>query len=351
MKLKSKILLLGLLVVFLVSGCFSGKKESALTVQLLLEDGSPLDNIELTIKSQNKTLTDKTNSEGKIGFKLPAGQYTLEGSIPLYDGTEVSISESVTVGTKDKNEFTLKLTKIGKIEISLVELVGGKPISNGIVNIDSQGKSIEINIGETGTKTIYANLGSIKITAKKSTVTSEPIEIDIKSTKVKEIIKLDYDSNPELARRKKYEVLNAERHAKISDKDGTILTDGVEGNPTSWDDEATWLGAKLANPAEKVISYIIDLEKSNPIIKVRAQFHQTEYGIDIPAKISVSVSDDKVTWSEPVEKEIPAKPTTPASTEWVEVDLTANGRYVKVSVTPRIEWVLCGEISILKPVD
>ncbi|HHY19156.1 MAG TPA: discoidin domain-containing protein [Firmicutes bacterium] len=152
----------------------------------------------------------------------------------------------------------------------------------------------------------------------------------------------------ELAIGKKYEVINAEKHAAANDPDQKVLTDGNEGNAVNWQDPS-WLGAKLADPAKEVITYILDLEKAEDIGKVRAQFHQTLYGIDVPAQLKISVSLDKSTWSDPVVVDIPAKDLEPPSSDWVSVDVNAKARYVKVEATPRQEWVFCGEISVRRP--
>lgn len=152
--------------------------------------------------------------------------------------------------------------------------------------------------------------------------------------------------NLELAIGKPYELINAERHTNINDPTNTVLTDGEGGNTREWQDPS-WVGFKLANSAEKVVSIIIDLKKDETIAKVAAQFHQTLYGIDFPSKISVSLSPDKTAWSTPVVKEI--GDIEIGTTDWVYIDINGSGRYVKLEITPKVEWVWCAEISVKKP--
>ncbi len=348
---KTKFLVLFVLVALLASGCLFGKKGSPLVVKLALEDGSPISSLKLTLKNSSKTYEGVTNVEGKVTFNnLNEDQYTLEGVIALYDGTEMPISEKVTVDAKNTAEKVIQVKNIGKIDVSLVEEVSGKPI-DGIVRVKSGEQETSITLGATGKKGFYAKLGTFTLIGKKGLLESDPIEVTLTSAKVEQIIKLDYDGNPELAKGKKYELIG-EVHSSSVDNQNTILTDG-NYEISAWNDKS-WLGLKNVNPAaSKDVVYIVDLEKSNFINEVSGYFVQTSYGIDFPVKISVSVSEDKTTWTSPVEKSFPEKPETPEVTEWAVVNLTepAKGRYVKMVITAKAEWIFCKEISIKRPLE
>lgn len=351
MRGKTKFLVLFVLVALLVSGCVFGKKTSPLAVKLVLEDGSPISNIKLTLKNSSTTYTGVTGVDGKFTFtKLNNDQYTLEGVIVLYDGTEMPISEKITVDANSTAEKVIQFKTIGKIDVSLVEEVSGKPI-DGIVLVKSGEQENPITLGATGKKGLYAKVGTFTLIGKKGLIESDPIEVILTSTKVEQIIKLDYDGNPELARGKKYEVIG-ELHSSSVDNQNTILTDG-NFEYSAWNDKS-WLGLKNVNlAASKDVAYIVDLEKSSFINEVSGYFFQTQYGIDFPVKISVSVSEDKTTWTSPVVKSFPEKPETPEVTEWAVVKLTepAKGRYVKMVITAKTEWIFCKEISIKRPLE
>lgn len=151
--------------------------------------------------------------------------------------------------------------------------------------------------------------------------------------------------NPELASKKKYDTIGELHGSSVTNK-ATILTDG-NYEATAWDD-GSWLGLK--DPSMNV-TYIIDLEEVSPIVEVSGYFVQTLYGIDFPKKLSVSVSEDKTTWSDAVEQSFLERPSEPASTGWAVVKFpkAVTGRYVKIVATAKTEWVFCKEISIKKP--
>ncbi len=190
---------------------------------------------------------------------------------------------------------------------------------------------IAVPLFMTKTKKVDTRTSEVKVEA---ALDQAKAESEVKTTK----------PGVELAKGKKYEVLNIERHGQASDPKGTILTDGVGGS-NNWQDASIWLGGKVEGSGE--ISYIIDLGASEDIGEVSAQFHQTLYNIDFPTKIAVSVSDDKKSWYKAVVLDIPEK--EPTITDWVKVTVNAKGRYVKVSVTPKAEWVWCSEISVKSP--
>lgn len=190
---------------------------------------------------------------------------------------------------------------------------------------------IAVPVFMTKTKKVETSAKEVKVEA---TIDQAKVDSEVKVTK----------PGVELAKGKKYEVLNIERHGQASDPKGTILTDGVSGN-NNWQDPSLWLGGKAEDFGD--ISYIIDLGASEDIGEVSAQFHQTLYNIDFPTEMAVSVSEDKRSWSKPVVLNIPDK--EPTITDWVKVTLNAKGRYVRISVTPKAEWVWCSEISVKSP--
>lgn len=190
---------------------------------------------------------------------------------------------------------------------------------------------IAVPVFMTKTKKVETSAKEVKVEA---TIDQAKVDSEVKVTK----------PGVELAKGKKYEVINMERHGQASDPKGTVLTDGVGGN-NNWQDASLWLGGKAESSSD--ISYIIDLGAIEDIGEVSAQFHQTLYNIDFPIEMAVSVSDDNKKWSRPVVLDIPER--EPSITDWVKVTVNAKGRYVKVDVTPKAEWVWCSEISVKSP--
>lgn len=149
---------------------------------------------------------------------------------------------------------------------------------------------------------------------------------------------------------KKYELSsNIVKHNTYGDPNDTKLTDGIWGDKTNASD-VTWSGA-MPEDREKndLCFYIIDLEKVEQIGSVKVQaFQQSDWGIVIPPQITVAVSEDKLTWDEPIV--VNKTPNTELQTveEFYDFTVGKAGRYVKVTIKPHHTWFWLGEIAVLK---
>lgn len=348
MKGQAKYLVLVAVIALLVSGCtLFGKKTGNVTVKIVFGNDDPVSNLELTLKSSTISVTAKTGADGKAKFQVEAvGENTLEGELVLYDGTKEIISKKVNIVKGDNPEIVHKLTTIGKIDVSVVDLTN-KPISNSELKVSIGEQEKVLTLGESGKMQLYAKTGTYVLLAKSGIYESDSFEVKLDSQIV--VQKISFNNTPELALKKKYETINVKQHDSYGDPNLTELTDGVLGNTNDVEDP-TWFGAAPIDiNVDKISVFIIDLEKVENIGTVRVQtFQQVSWGVRTPVKMVVEVSNDKSNWSEPVVVE--KVPSEEENEEvWYEMAVNAEGRYVKVSVQPVYTWFWLGEISVRRP--
>lgn len=346
--MKGKVKYLGLMVLIAVfiSGCsLFGQKGASVAVKLVLEDGTTVNNQALTMKNGSTSVKATTDSEGKAKFKLDAaGQYTLEGEVLLYDNTKEAISKSVTLKAGSNPDITHKVTTIGLLDISILEAADNSNIPDSKLVISIGEKSDVLPL--VGSKILYAKVGTYALKAKVNSYETEAVEVALQSKRIQKSFKIVM----KLSVGKKYELSsNIVKHDNYGDPNDTKLTDGVWGNIADVGDPS-WSGARPENREENDLCYyIIDLEKIEQVGSVRVQaFQQTGWGIVIPPKITVELSEDKTTWSEPIV--VNKTPDTNLETAEEFYDFAAGkaARYVKVTVKPNYTWFWLGEIAVLR---
>lgn len=81
------------------------------------------------------------------------------------------------------------------------------------------------------------------------------------------------------------------------DSTGKELTDGVEGGLSIGD--PAWMGCNFWHPqGRKALQIILDLERVEEFEEVRMNLLHSSGGVSIPENFSVSISDDKNSWTE-----------------------------------------------------
>ncbi len=192
MRGKSRYFVLLLAILLLISGCsLFGKKNGNVTVALILNDGTPLSGIDLTLTNGKDVFKGKTNSSGKALYELPAGNYTVEGALPLFDGTKVAISKKITVKSGDNPEVVHKVSNLGKILVSVIDTTEGNPVSDATLTVSYDTNQKEVDLGDTGKTQLLAKIGTYTLTVGKGNATSEPCDVVLESKKQEVEIKLD----------------------------------------------------------------------------------------------------------------------------------------------------------------
>jgi hypothetical protein len=347
MKGKTRFLVLLLLIAVFVSGCsLFGKKKGDVTVSLFLEDNTPLTGIELVLKKDAKVVKAKTNNDGKALFQVDdIGEYTITGEVVLYDGTKEAISKQINLKAGTNPEVPIKLATIGQLGITVVDKKA-KPIANSELVISVGENEKKIPLEAEGKIQFYAKIGTYNLKAKINDFVSEISEVELTSKKLEKVLEINIETIEELAIGKAYEIFNLDINKTAHDADGTRLTDGIFGDPNKGPEDSSWASYNQSDK-EKPCGFIVDLEAVKDLRAARVQAYQYhEWGVFIPSKISIELSEDKTTWSEPVivEKESRAGETYD---EWFEFTLAGNGRYVKVTIEPFTNiFMWLGEISV-----
>jgi len=122
------------------------------------------------------------------------------------------------------------------------------------------------------------------------------------------------------------------------------LTDGVLAPTASYTDP-NWVGFWSTEP----FAILIDLGKSVPITQVRSHHMAGIAGITWPTRFFVMVSDDQITWSEPLEIVEPDYTPSEAQMRWISFDnLNLQGRYVQLVYFPPTEGknIFISEIEV-----
>lgn len=119
-------------------------------------------------------------------------------------------------------------------------------------------------------------------------------------------------------------------HSAYPDESGGQLTDGIVASENVyWDTK--WVGVWIDQPW--IVT--IDLGASMPITQLRSHHLAGTAGIWWPTSISVSVSENGATWSEPVELVIDEERPDAAVSDWFVVgDLNVQGRWVMITYGP-----------------
>lgn len=195
MRGKSGYFVLLLCIVLLISGCsLFSKKNGKVTVTLLLNDGTPISEIDLTLTNGKDQFKSKTDNNGKAFYELPIGSYTLEGTLPLFDDTKVSISNNITIKSGDNPDFIHKLTNVGSIHISVVDATAGNPVPDTKLTISYNTTQQVIDLVDTSETQLLAKTGTYTLSIRKSDTNSEPQEVVLESKRQKIEIKLDVTS-------------------------------------------------------------------------------------------------------------------------------------------------------------
>lgn len=123
------------------------------------------------------------------------------------------------------------------------------------------------------------------------------------------------------------------------------LTDGKTVNALTYD--GNWFGFIVGNDkntVDGVGSVIIDLGEETDLSAVRVHICNGETaGISAPAKITVSVSSDNSSFSEPVQ--IPVNRDT-NGVYWTGSDVSGKARYIKIDLTLSATFVFLDEIEV-----
>lgn len=192
MRYQKRYLVYVLLIVTFLTGCsLFGKKEGNVVIRVVLEDGTPVSGLDLTLKSNKTTGKSTSDQEGKSKFQIDVGTYTLEGEILLYDGTKEIIKKEISIKSGDNPEIVHKIVSIGQLEISVADAVTKKPISDSKLIISTGGKENILEVGQSGKATLYAKIGTYALTAKKGELSSETLELVLASTKVAREINIE----------------------------------------------------------------------------------------------------------------------------------------------------------------
>jgi len=128
------------------------------------------------------------------------------------------------------------------------------------------------------------------------------------------------------------------------DPEGTKLTDGIVSDSTSYTNP-NWVGFWSTQP----FAIVLDLGRSVPIQRIRSHHMAGIAGITWPTRLFVMVSDDQVSWSEPLEIEEPQYMPNETQLRWFSFDnLNLQGRYVQLVYFPPSEGrnIFISEIEV-----
>lgn len=133
------------------------------------------------------------------------------------------------------------------------------------------------------------------------------------------------------------------------DETGKQLTDGVYGNPQNYEDEA-WVGFSVYTEGNAVTSSVFQFDAPVAVNGVKLSCFPTaeKFGISLPAKVTISVSQNGKDWV-PV-AEVPDSASNPLN---ITLDETYLASYVKVDCLNKAGygWLLLDEIQIFGSTD
>ncbi len=150
---------------------------------------------------------------------------------------------------------------------------------------------------------------------------------------------------------KTYELNGLHDTIRSYDDDGNQLTDGVFAVEAKYSDPAyVGLSSNSAYYTENNnVNVVVDLGESKDIYSVLISVsHENGNGIKAPSKITVSVSDDKTTWSDPIELAYTEELVTGLLAK-ATADVNSSGRYVKYTLEPAAEggsWMFIDEVEV-----
>lgn len=143
---------------------------------------------------------------------------------------------------------------------------------------------------------------------------------------------------------------NIASHSNYIDTDNKELTDGLLGDATNTY-AATWAGYSEISAAGGTLEVIVDLGETMSGLRnfnVNAH-HQPSWGIVLPTKITVYVSDDGNTWKEVAATTVSAEELDSIYPAAVNILATASedvsARYVKYELTPTGEFIFISEVT------
>ncbi len=147
-----------------------------------------------------------------------------------------------------------------------------------------------------------------------------------------------------------YEVVNMGQHGGYPDQDLVKLTDGKIGDNDVGN--GAYGGFDAADSAQP--SYIIlDLGDAKTVSSVSIHLYHGRWGIYAPKKVYAALSNDKVTWTEPVYHNVteehwnPDLATKNPDGAWYSMALNGTGRYVKVGFED-FGWAWASEITVIQ---
>jgi len=331
------------MLVVLFSGCdlFSGKP-GTVEIAVKLADGTPVKNIELSLREKDKIIDEGgTNEKGLLKLSAKAGKYQLIGSI-VTETHEILINEEVVI---EKNKTVNKLVTVqnlGKLSINVKDKLNG-PLSGAEVTIKDSNKAAVTKVTAT-TDQVEALLkpGTYYIDVKKDDVTLEDHEVTLTSALVTVNITLDIYPTYNLALNKDYRMLKpAEGGYPDTEKE---LTNGVVGAASFGN--AEWVGTLGGEERLQVI--VVDLDKEYLVTKATVVgLKDGTAGIDLPLGITVAISSDGVNWT-PLEKQTyelpPEEPKQVVRTH--EQKVGDNARFVAYKFDQSTNWLFLGEIEV-----
>ena len=143
---------------------------------------------------------------------------------------------------------------------------------------------------------------------------------------------------------------NLASNSNYADTDNKELTDGLLGDATNTY-APTWAGYSEIAAAGGTLEVIVDLGESMSGLRnftVNAH-HQPSWGIVLPTKITVYVSDDGNTWKEVAVATVPEESLKSIYPAAVNILATASedvsARYVKYVLTPTGEFIFISEVT------
>ncbi len=144
---------------------------------------------------------------------------------------------------------------------------------------------------------------------------------------------------------------NVASNPTYPDTDNKELTDGTLGDAVNTN-SPTWAGFNgLAVDSGETYDIIVDLgEKISGLRNFTVNAHQQHsWGITVPSKITVYVSDDGKTWKEVATATVPAETLESIYPAGVNILATAaedvSARYIKYSLTPSGAFVFVSEVT------
>lgn len=147
-----------------------------------------------------------------------------------------------------------------------------------------------------------------------------------------------------------YEVVNLSQHGGYNDPDLVKLTDGKVGNNEVWDGPYAGFGATDGTQPSYLI---IDLGAAKTVSSVSIHCYHGKWGIYAPKKIYTALSNDKVTWTDPVYHNVTEEHWNSELADknpdgaWYSMALNGSGRYVKVGFED-FGWAWASEITVIQ---